>query len=75
MRFIDSIISRYLTFKRNHFHLFKQGKLLKTFRNKHKGRRCFIIGNGPSLTANDLNKIKRNNDISFAFNRIYHIYK
>lgn len=75
MRFIDSIISRYLTFKRNHFHLFKEGKLLKTFRNKHKGRRCFIIGNGPSLTANDLNKIKGNNDISFAFNRIYYIYK
>ncbi len=29
----------------------------KTLKNKHKGKRCFIIGNGPSLKNHDLNKL------------------
>lgn len=40
----------------------------------HTGDRCFIIGNGPSLTATDLDLLKRNQEISFAFNRVYHIF-
>lgn len=39
----------------------------------HNNKRCFIIGNGPSLTPDDLDKIK--NEISFASNRIYHIFQ
>lgn len=35
----------------------------------HKGRRCFIIGNGPSLTIEDLDLLK--NEITFACNKIY----
>ena len=38
----------------------------------HKGKRCFIIGNGPSLTPEDLDMIK--DEISFASNRIYYIF-
>lgn len=34
--------------------------------------RCFIIGNGPSLSGEDLNLLK--NEKTFAFNRIYNIY-
>ncbi|NWQ39166.1 DUF115 domain-containing protein [Bacillus sp. EB106-08-02-XG196] len=41
-------------------------------KNKHKGNRCFIVGNGPSLTVEDLNLLK--NEITFAFNRIYYIF-
>jgi hypothetical protein len=48
------------------------GKKLKKFKNKHKGKRCFIIGNGPSLTGEDLDKLK--NEVTFAFNRIYYIF-
>lgn len=47
-------------------------KELKKFRNCHAGERCFIIGNGPSLTGADLDLIK--DEISFASNRIYDIY-
>jgi hypothetical protein len=50
----------------------KNGKTIKTLKNIHLGKRCFIIGNGPSLTKEDLNKLK--NEITFAFNRIYYIF-
>ena len=35
----------------------------------HKGKRAFIIGNGPSLKQTDLSKLK--NEITFGMNRIY----
>ncbi|MCL2633267.1 MAG: DUF115 domain-containing protein [Oscillospiraceae bacterium] len=39
------------------------------FENKHKGERCFIIGNGPSLKTQDLDLLK--NEFTFATNQIY----
>lgn len=38
----------------------------------HQGQRCFIIGNGPSLRADDLEKLKR--EFTFAANRIYEVF-
>jgi hypothetical protein len=43
------------------------------FHNKHKGERCFVIGNGPSLRASDLERLK--NEICFAANKIYLMYE
>jgi hypothetical protein len=37
---------------------FTNRKRLKSFKNKHKGERCFIIGNGPSLRYEDLERLK-----------------
>lgn len=45
---------------------------MKLFENKHRGKRCFVIGNGPSLTPADLDKIR--GEFSFGTNRIYHIF-
>lgn len=45
---------------------------LSCLKNIHEGERCFIIGNGPSLTAEDLDKIKA--EYSFASNKIYKIF-
>jgi len=42
---------------------------LLQFKDKYKGKRCFIIGNGPSLLASDLDKLK--DEITFATNKIY----
>jgi hypothetical protein len=42
---------------------------IASYRNKHLGRRCFIIGNGPSLRNTDLKKLK--NEFTFGMNRIY----
>ena len=42
---------------------------LTNLQNIHKGKRAFILGNGPSLSIADLNKLK--NEITFASNKIY----
>lgn len=42
---------------------------LKEFENLHHGKRCFIMGNGPSLRNTDLSKLK--NEITFGMNRIF----
>lgn len=47
-------------------------KRLKAFKDKHKGKRCFIIGNGPSLKGMDLSPLK--NELTFGLNRIYLLF-
>jgi hypothetical protein len=42
---------------------------LAAMKDIHKGKRAFIIGNGPSLKQTDLSKLK--NEITFGMNRIY----
>ena len=46
--------------------------MLKKYKNIHKGQRCFIIGTGPSLSVEDLEKLK--GEITFGSNRIFEIY-
>jgi hypothetical protein len=45
---------------------------LSTLRNSHKGERCFIIGNGPSLRQTDLTRLRR--EFTFGLNRIYLLF-
>ena len=42
---------------------------LGRLKNIHKGERCFIIGNGPSLKKTDLSFLK--NEFTFGMNRVY----
>ncbi len=44
-------------------------KDLEQFHNIHNGKRCFILGNGPSLKQTDLSNLK--NEFTFGMNRIY----
>ena len=44
-------------------------KRLAALKDIHKGKRAFIIGNGPSLKQTDLSKLK--NEVTFAMNRFY----
>lgn len=48
-------------------------KKLKALKAKNAGNRCFIIGNGPSLSEDDLELIK--NEDSFGTNEIHRIFK
>ncbi|WP_244846707.1 glycosyltransferase [Mesorhizobium sp. L-8-3] len=43
---------------------------LSALKDRYKGERCFIIGNGPSLNALDLSKLK--NEHTFAVNGIFY---
>lgn len=42
---------------------------LATLKNAHAGERCFIIGNGPSLTLADLERLRH--EVTFAANKVY----
>lgn len=43
------------------------------FKDKFKGKRCFILGNGPSLNLVDLSLLE--NEYTFGLNRIYLLFK
>ncbi len=62
--------------------LYSIDKLIPEFRHKelekykdiHKGKRVFLIGNGPSLRLEDLEVLRRNEEICFGCNKIYRVY-
>lgn len=60
-------VIRLLAFQFTHSH-----RQLKKMKNQYRGERCYIIGNGPSLTVEDLEKL--NGAHCFAFNRIYEVF-
>ncbi|PWM98996.1 MAG: hypothetical protein DBX37_05635 [Massilioclostridium sp.] len=47
-------------------------KKMKQLKDKYAGERCFIVGNGPSLTVDDLEAIK--DEHCFGFNRVYELF-
>ncbi len=46
--------------------------LIEKFHNCHLGQRCFVIGNGPSLSIDDLELLK--GEYTFGVNRIYNLF-
>ena len=42
---------------------------LEAYRQMHRGRRAFILGNGPSLARTDLSRLR--DEVTFGMNRIY----
>ncbi len=44
-------------------------KKIEKFHDRYWGKRCFVIGNGPSLKKTDLTKLK--DEYTFGMNRIY----
>jgi hypothetical protein len=45
---------------------------LERYRARHRGERCFIMGNGPSLARMDLSLLR--DEITFGLNRIYLLF-
>lgn len=45
---------------------------LQAYRDRHPGARCFILGNGPSLSRTDLHLLK--DEFTFGMNRIYLLF-
>lgn len=50
---------------------FSSSRRLSLLKNVFKNRRCFVIGNGPSLRISDLDRIKKHGDLAIASNKIY----
>lgn len=57
-----------------HYEKTSAGKTLAQYKGKYTGQRCFLVGNGPSLKAEDLTKLHEAWEITFAFNRVYNIF-
>lgn len=47
---------------------------IRPFRDRHKGRCCVVVGNGPSLKAEDLTRLHQLGIPTFACNRIHLIF-
>ena len=57
-----------------YFHPWRRESIrrLAALKDIHKGKRAFIIGNGPSLRKTDLSKLR--NEFTFGMNRIYLLF-
>jgi CDP-glycerol glycerophosphotransferase len=51
----------------------KNFRLWSKYKDKYRGERCFLVGNGPSLSSLDLDKLK--NEFTFGCNLIYKSFK
>lgn len=56
-------------------HLPGNASKYEVLQNKHRGQKCFIIGNGPSLRMEDLESLRTHKAITFASNRIYPVFE
>ena len=70
----NSIKSRKQGWDAQRFEKTKYGKAIQSLKDSHKGEKCFIIGNGPSLSADDLNRIQDSGIPTFAMNRVFKFF-
>lgn len=59
-------------FYRSYISTSDNDKMIRALKNKHQGERCFIIATGPSLTIEDVNKLK--NEYTIGVNSIFRLY-
>lgn len=71
---ILSVQAHTQTFILHHFKDTPYGHYMAKIHNSHLGESCFVIGNGPSLSAADLTALHENHIASFAVNRIMKIF-
>jgi hypothetical protein len=45
---------------------------IRSYHDRHRGQRCFILGNGPSLRQTNLRLLE--NEVTFGLNRIYLLF-
>lgn len=53
----------------------KNERRLLSYKDKYIGKRCFVLGNGPSLSVKDLDQLYINGEYCFACNKIYKIFE
>lgn len=74
-RLLKALLRRFLSFPEMLYFYWPWGfpkknrDRLKRFNNKYKGKRCFIVANGPSLNKIDFDLLK--NEFTIGMNRIY----
>lgn len=51
-----------------------RARIIRHYKNIHRGQKCFVVGNGPSLKAEDLTRLHKLGIPTFACNRIHLIF-
>ena len=74
VRIKESIKARIQNWQSKHFERTVYGKKLALLKDSHKGEKCFVIGNGPSLQVEDLDMIYQKKIPTFATNRVFKIF-
>lgn len=69
---IKPFMDIYRTNRNRKYYGSKDSMVIEGLKGIYQGKRCFIIGNGPSLLADDLDKLKK--EVTFAANRIFNIF-
>lgn len=74
LRLVYMIIRYNITgwFNRHGMFLNNNSRRLMDMKDSHKGERCFLIGNGPSLSPDDLHLLK--DEYTFGTNMVYKIF-
>lgn len=74
--FVRFILKPFYNYSRNRrterYLASKDAENIRVWKDAFGGKRCWIIGNGPSLTVDDIEHLDK--EITFASNRIYHLY-
>ena len=52
---------------------YRRTAYFRKLKDKYKGQRGFVVGNGPSLKIEDLSKLEK--EVSIASNKIFMIFK
>ena len=71
-KIIPPILLNGLRYARSYIYFLKYKEVILkniNLKDKHKGKRCFILGSGPSIKNEDLRPLK--NEIVFALNNFY----
>jgi len=73
-RYTNDSIRRIPELPSAYFHPWRRESIsrLSALKNIHKGKRAFVIGNGPSLRQTDLTKLR--DEFTFGMNRIYLLF-
>ena len=73
-RYVNDSIRRIPQLPNAYLHPWRRESIrrLAALKDIHKGKRAFIIGNGPSLRQTDLSKLR--NEFTFGMNRIYLLF-
>ena len=72
--YFNAVEARIQNWSSRHFELTRYGRSLAKLKDSHKGETCFVIGNGPSLTAEDLQQLHEKHILCFGTNRIFKIF-
>jgi hypothetical protein len=71
-RLAASFVARSKNLKMRLWRLSSHARTFRSLQGRYVDKRCFIIGNGPSLCAEDLDRLT--GEYAFGFNRIYKIF-